>query len=72
MQIATAMRTNSNGNAYKQQKKCLQTATAMHKNSNNNAYTLSGRIVSHAEVARSIPGSAEPAPIYTVHVVLGG
>ena len=37
----------------------------------NKGYTLSERIgkvvAAHAEVARSIPGWAETAPIYTMH-----
>ena len=40
------------------------------------SYALSGRIgkvvASHAEVARSIPGWAETAPIYALHEVLRG
>ena len=39
-------------------------------------HTLSGHVgkvvASHAEVARSIPGCAETAPIYTMHVALRG
>ena len=42
----------------------------------NNDYTLSIRIgkvvASHAEVARSFPGWAETAPIYTMHEALMG